>query len=68
MGAVPGIDFDDEFERDVERIRQMASKEQYEKFKKAARETGADESEEAFTERLKKLVKPKRKKDRYSDD
>lgn len=35
----------------------MSDKNQIEKFKKAARELGADESEERFNERLKRIAR-----------
>lgn len=42
--------------------RPQSSTNQADKFKEAAREVGADESDEAFAKKLKKLakVKPKR--------
>lgn len=39
-------------------------KSQKEKFKEAAREIGADESEEAFDDKLRRLAKPGQPKDK----
>lgn len=43
-------------------------KSQLERFKEAARELGADDDEERFNEKLKKLVKQKPKDDEASDN
>jgi hypothetical protein len=39
--------------------RKPSDKEQYERFRQAARELGTDESEEAFERAFKKIVPPK---------
>lgn len=41
------------------RKRRAADKEQYERFREAARELGTDESEEAFERAFQKIVPPK---------
>lgn len=43
-------------------------KTQSERFKQAARELGADDDEERFSAKLKKLVKQKPKGDKPSDE
>lgn len=43
----------------VEECRMAESKSQLERFKEAARELGADDDEERFNEKLKKLAKQK---------
>jgi hypothetical protein len=45
--------------------RKSSDKEQYERFKQAARELGADESEEAFERAFNKVLGPK---SRRTDD
>jgi hypothetical protein len=42
------------------RPRRFSDKEQYERFQQAARELGADESEEAFERAFRRVVKPDR--------
>jgi hypothetical protein len=42
------------------RKRKPSNKEQYERFRQAARELGTDESEEAFERAFKKVVPPKK--------
>jgi truncated hemoglobin YjbI len=42
----------------------QTGKSQSEKFKEAAREVGADESEETFMDKLKRIAKHKPKKDK----
>ncbi len=41
------------------RKRKPSDKEQYERFRQAARELGTDESEEAFERAFRKIVQPK---------
>lgn len=41
------------------RKRKPADREQYERFRQAARELGTDESEEAFERAFRKITKPK---------
>jgi hypothetical protein len=41
------------------REHKLSDKEQYERFRKAARELGTDESEEAFERAFRKVVRPK---------
>jgi hypothetical protein len=41
------------------RKRKLSDKEQYERFRQAARELGTDESEEAFERAFRKVVPPK---------
>jgi hypothetical protein len=42
------------------RKRKPSDKEQYERFRQAARELGTDESEEAFGRAFRKVVLPKK--------
>lgn len=46
---------------DSKKPKRNGGKSQSDKFKEAARELEADENEETFTEKLRRLVKPKRK-------
>jgi hypothetical protein len=39
--------------------RKPSTKEQYERFRQAARELGTDESEEAFERAFRKILRPK---------
>jgi hypothetical protein len=41
------------------RKRKPSDKEQYERFRQAARELGTDESEEAFERAFRKIIQPK---------
>lgn len=47
--------------------RKLATPEQVEKFKEAARELGCDESEEVFDRALRKIAKREPKKDKRDD-
>lgn len=52
----------------MERYLSTPNKTQLDRFKEAARELGADDDEERFNEKLRKLVNQKPKDDKTSGD
>jgi len=59
MAEYPISRFDAAYSHMVEKVKKSASRSQFEKFKETARQIGADESEAAFKDKLRRIAKPK---------